>query len=174
MMYLSFTPTSMQFMPISPRPPIGSTRSGGPVLGGGPAQSHSMNGVGQHSTAQHGTAQCSKVVARPVTTQHMRFADVAVQIQSWRHCECLLQLLGAASCIETHNILENFSLPKAELVLLAPCCCTNAAACKVLCCSWSRNIYQGHAQTSASRTWALQPDNILVPFAATPTKPQDS
>jgi hypothetical protein len=37
MMYLSFTPTSMQFMPISPKPPMGSTRSGGPRSGGGPA-----------------------------------------------------------------------------------------------------------------------------------------
>ena len=35
-MYLSLTPTSMQFMPISPSPPIGSTRSGGPLAGGGP------------------------------------------------------------------------------------------------------------------------------------------
>lgn len=37
-MYLSLTPTSMQFMPISPSPPIGSTRSGGPLEGGGPGR----------------------------------------------------------------------------------------------------------------------------------------
>jgi hypothetical protein len=35
-MYLSFTPTSMQFMPISPRPPMGRTLSGGPSSEGGP------------------------------------------------------------------------------------------------------------------------------------------
>ena len=35
-MYRSYTPMSMQFMPISPRPPMGSTRSGGPCPGGGP------------------------------------------------------------------------------------------------------------------------------------------
>lgn len=46
MMYLSLTPTNMQFMPISPRPPMGSTRRGGPVLGGGPEPA-------QHSTPQH-------------------------------------------------------------------------------------------------------------------------
>lgn len=36
MMYRSPTPISMQFMPISPRPPIGKTRSGGPWPVGGP------------------------------------------------------------------------------------------------------------------------------------------
>lgn len=35
-MYRSRTPTSMQFMPISPRPPMGRTLSGGPSSGGGP------------------------------------------------------------------------------------------------------------------------------------------
>ena len=35
-MYRSYTPMSMQFMPISPSPPMGSTRSGGPCPGGGP------------------------------------------------------------------------------------------------------------------------------------------
>lgn len=34
--YLSPTPTSMQFMPISPSPPMGNTRKGGPSSGGGP------------------------------------------------------------------------------------------------------------------------------------------
>lgn len=36
--YLSCTPTSMQFMPISPKPPIGNTRKGGPPAGGGPGK----------------------------------------------------------------------------------------------------------------------------------------
>ena len=37
-MYRSLTPTSMQFIPISPRPPMGNTRSGGPSCGGGPGK----------------------------------------------------------------------------------------------------------------------------------------
>jgi hypothetical protein len=37
-MYRSSQPTSMQFMPISPSPPTGSTRRGGPTLGGGPGK----------------------------------------------------------------------------------------------------------------------------------------
>lgn len=37
-MYLSYTPTSMQFMPISPSPPTGKILSGGPSPGGGPGK----------------------------------------------------------------------------------------------------------------------------------------
>lgn len=37
-MYLSYTPTSMQFMPISPSPPTGNTLRGGPSPGGGPGK----------------------------------------------------------------------------------------------------------------------------------------
>ena len=37
-MYLSLWPTSMQFIPISPSPPIGRMRSGGPCPFGGPGK----------------------------------------------------------------------------------------------------------------------------------------
>jgi hypothetical protein len=36
--YLPLTPTSMQFIPISPSPPMGRILSGGPSSGGGPGK----------------------------------------------------------------------------------------------------------------------------------------